>query len=139
MQGKDVKNEKRAYTRPSIVGFRVKNPPRQFGNPIPFFNTAITHTQHLWMNYKVRDIHLFELETTTAFRIRISDQQYLTGWTKVLKDIFAEASRIMGEDVVLELSDEMSEKVKQMFRAMERDSRKKDLIFTFQPQGLQVP
>lgn len=138
MQDTDEMKERRLYSRPSIVGFRVKNPPKHLGNAGSFFNTTIAHTYHIWRSYKIKDIHLITFENTTAFRMRTSDQQYLTGWMKIVKDIFTEANRITGEDLVLEISDEKSEKIKKVFKEMEKDPKKKDLVLTIQHPGLQV-
>lgn len=66
--------------------------------------------------HKVKEIQFIVLETTTAVMIRSSDQKYLNGWKRLAKDIFSEASRMLGEDAVLELSDESSESIKKIFK-----------------------
>jgi hypothetical protein len=132
MQEKCTAYDKRAYSRPSVVGFFIKNPPIEMGNPISFINTSITRTKHYLSIYRVREVHFIVFETTTAMRIRITEQQYISGWSRMIQDILAEAIQLLGEDTVLDLSDATSENVKRMFKDMERDADKKKLIHSFQ-------
>ena len=112
--------DKKTYPRPSLFGFFVKNPPKELGNPINFLNSSITHSQKKLTQHRVKEIHFIEFETTTAVRIRISDQQYINGWSKLAKDIFSEASRLIGDEAVLELNDEISDRIKKIFKEQER-------------------
>lgn len=113
--------DKKSYPRPCLYGFFVQNPPKEMGtDPISFFNASITHSQNKLIQHRVKEIHFIEFEKTTAVRIRINDQQYTAGWSKLARDIFAEASRILGGEAVLELNDEISDKIKKMFKEKER-------------------
>ena len=114
--------DKTAYTRPSLFGFFVKNPSKELGNTIDFFNSSITHSQTKFTQHRIREIHFIVFETNTAVRVRISDQQYITGWSKLAKDIFSEASRIIGDEVVLELNNEISDKIKELFKKQEKSN-----------------
>jgi hypothetical protein len=138
MQESGTKNEKRAYTRPRIMGFYIKNPPKSVGDPVAFINSSIMRTQHIQSQHRVKEINFIVFETTTAVRMRIEEQQYMSGWTKIIKDIFAESIRISGDEAALELNYEVSEVVKQIFRNTERDSRNKALVHAFQPKTVQV-
>jgi hypothetical protein len=107
---------KRSYPRPNQFALLTKNPPREVSEPIAFVNSTLTQTEHLMAAHKVKEIQFIVLETTTAVMIRSSDQKYLNGWKRLAKDIFSEASRMLGEDAVLELSDESSESIKKIFK-----------------------
>ena len=77
--------------------------------------------------HKIKEIHFIELETTTAVLIRAGDQKYLKGWKQLTQDIFFEASRMLGEDAVIELSDETSDIVKKMFRDYKKEKKSESI------------
>ena len=138
LQSDNGKKEKRTHTRLSVLGFFVRNPPRQFGNAISFFNTSITHTQYTWAHYNVKDIQLVTFEATTAFRIRLEGQQYFSGWTVILKHMFSHAASLIGEDLFPDLCETTSERVKKMFKNMEKIPQSKASIYAIQTQIQQV-
>lgn len=138
MQDSEPKNDKKAYTRPKIMGFYIKNPPQSLGDPIKLINESIIQTKPIQLQHQVKDIHYIVFESHTAVRIRIQEQQYMSGWKKIIGDIFSEFMQSVGSDYVLELHYHVSEEVKQIFRDMERDSKNKSKIYTIQEKTIQV-
>jgi hypothetical protein len=112
--------DKRSYPRPNQFGLLIKNPPKEVADPIFFLNSAITQTEHLMSRHKIKEVSFIVLEATTAVMIRTSDQKYLNGWKRLARDVFSDASKTLGEDVIVEMSDESSEKIKKIFREQKR-------------------
>jgi hypothetical protein len=109
--------------RHSIFCFFVQNPAREvdaLNDPVSFLNLSLSQNEHLMAQYKVEEIHFLPLETTTAVQIRTAKQFYIRKWKALSNEIFAEASRVLGEDIVCELSEEISGKIKTMFKEQER-------------------
>ena len=80
--------------------------------------------------YKIETIHFLPQETTTAVKIRSTNQFYISKWNALTAEIFREASRTLGEEIVCELSEEISGKTKILFKEQER--RDISLIRPFQ-------
>jgi hypothetical protein len=108
--------------RPTIFGFYVKNLSDGVTEPIAFLNLSLTQRDDVMTKHKIKEVHFINLGGTTAVRIRTEKQQYIKTWREIAKDLFAEASKTLGEDAVMELEEEISDKIKVLFREKERRS-----------------
>ena len=107
--------------RPSLFGFYVMNMPIMQPietDPIAFLNASLTQTEGIMAKFKVKEIHFINLGATSAVRIRTGDQHYIRKWKELINGLFSGANA--EGSFVCELTEEMSDQVKTLFRERER-------------------
>lgn len=120
--------------RPTIFGFYVRNLSDGVTEPMAFLNLSLTQRDDVMTKHKIKEVHFINLGETTAVRIRTEKQQYIKMWKEITNELFSEASKTLGEDAVMELEVEISDKIKALFREKERRSASSVQAFKVQSQ-----